>query len=352
MWKKFRELKKKRLILAGLTIYLAFCIVAIFEDYITPYGPNEQAGDLLQSPSREYLFGTDQEGRCVFSRIIHGTRDVLFAGITFAAIMITIGVPLGLLAGYCVHISGRYKGTPRKLLVGVDGAIKWVTSALIIIPWLVLIVALVGVRGPLSLEASDSFLGKVMIWAAVAAGVSIPFGLIVRYIVDDKWAIGIMVIPWLILAISIFGQCDRRSLIWITMLTAPGWAAFTRLTRGRFLALGEGSSARKRSVRMNVGSIFHRILPTLLALIILGLAAATLLTFMLGSFGLGGQKPSPSWGLMLSESTGYLNTAWWLAVFPGIAATILILGLYCIGDRLRKDLDQDQTFYLPGVNAQ
>jgi peptide/nickel transport system permease protein len=222
---------------------------------------------------------------------------------------------------------------------------------MIMIPWLVLMAALVGFRGLLSFNAADSLLGKIMLGAAVAAGASIPFGLIARYMIGDKWAIGITIIPWLILAISAFGQCDLRGLIWITMLTAPGWAAFTRLTRGRFLAIGGGGSVGRKVAQRDVSSILHRILPALLSLIILGLAAAVLLT-MLGSFGLVTSLSGPAWGTMLYAAMPFFRAAWWTAVFPGIAATVLILGLYCMGDSLRKDLDKDQTLYLPGVNAQ
>lgn len=59
----------------------------------------------------------------------------------------------------------------------------------------------------------------------------------------------------------------------------------------------------------------------------------------LSFIGLGAQPPAPEWGAMLATGRTYFDTAWWLAVFPGVAITALVLGLNLLGDGLRDLLD-------------
>lgn len=84
----------------SLIILLMLIISAIFAPLISPYDPTSMAFDMLQSPSLEHLLGTDDLGRDLFSRIVHGARISLFVGVSTVAISLILGVTLGLLAGY------------------------------------------------------------------------------------------------------------------------------------------------------------------------------------------------------------------------------------------------------------
>ncbi len=85
----------------GFAIVLLFAVVAIFADVIAPFGPIELfSRDVLVAPGTTYLFGSDGNGMDVFSRVLHGARYAFGIAIPSAAIMLLIGVPLGLIAGY------------------------------------------------------------------------------------------------------------------------------------------------------------------------------------------------------------------------------------------------------------
>lgn len=144
-FKKFRE---NRSALVGAIIVLFFIIVAILAPYIAPYSPIK--ADFMavrHAPSLSHLFGTDELGRDVLSRMIWGARASLLAGCVSVLIAIVIGVPLGLIAGYW---QGFY-----------DGVISRVIEALLSCPFLVLAIAL------------GAFLGPSLTNAMIAIGVSV-----------------------------------------------------------------------------------------------------------------------------------------------------------------------------------
>jgi len=74
--------------------------VAVFADLIAPYDPNDMAFDMMLEPSTEHVLGTDDLGRDLFARILHGTRISLFVGISTVAISLVLGVLMGVAAGY------------------------------------------------------------------------------------------------------------------------------------------------------------------------------------------------------------------------------------------------------------
>lgn len=97
----WKRLTKNRMAMLGLAIILMLIIAAIFADYITPYGYDEQHLDkIFQFPNKEFLLGTDQNGRDILSRIIYGARISLQVGFISVAISATIGGVLGAVAGY------------------------------------------------------------------------------------------------------------------------------------------------------------------------------------------------------------------------------------------------------------
>lgn len=91
---------KKRTI-AGAVIILCFVFSAIFAPVLAPHDPLlVDIGNKLQGPSPSYLFGTDQLGRCILSRLIWGSRYSLFYSSLVLVIAVAVGVPVGMLSGY------------------------------------------------------------------------------------------------------------------------------------------------------------------------------------------------------------------------------------------------------------
>ena len=132
-WRRFSG---NGLALVGLGIIVALVLVAIFADLIAPYSPT--IGDLknarLLPPSATHWFGTDDLGRDIFSRIVHGSRLTLFVVILVAVIAAPIGLLVGTVAGY----AGGW----------IDAVLMRVTDIFLAFPKLILALAFVAALGP------------------------------------------------------------------------------------------------------------------------------------------------------------------------------------------------------------
>lgn len=151
--------------------------------------------------------------------------------------------------------------------------------------------------------------------------------------------------PGILLAIAIvaaLGGGLLKALIAISIINIP---TFGRLVRSRVLSIKEEEFIlAARAIGMKHSRIiFHHILPNTVAPIIvqgsLGIGTAILEAAALGFLGLGAQRPTPEWGLMLADSRGYFATAPWTVIFPGGAIMLLVIGFNLLGDGLRDVLD-------------
>ena len=104
---QFREilhrLFKNKMAVVGLCILLFFVLLAIFADLLFDYDTKvivQDIGNMCAAPSKEHWFGTDELGRDILARIVHGTRVSLEVGIVAVTFSMLIGVPLGAIAGY------------------------------------------------------------------------------------------------------------------------------------------------------------------------------------------------------------------------------------------------------------
>ena len=98
MWK---TLFNTPLAAIGTSLVVFFLFLAVFGRFLAPYGLNEQVGSAaLQPPSAEHWFGTDQLGRDIFSRVLHGSADVIGLAGSGTALAVLFGTLLGLLTGY------------------------------------------------------------------------------------------------------------------------------------------------------------------------------------------------------------------------------------------------------------
>ncbi|OGA95102.1 MAG: diguanylate cyclase [Burkholderiales bacterium RIFCSPHIGHO2_12_FULL_61_11] len=129
------RLLRRRGAMLGLVIVIFFVVIAIFASSIAPQDPLSTSWSAVRkAPSAQYLFGTDEIGRDVLSRVIWGARASLLAGLVSVCIAMAFGVPIGLLAGY---MDGW-----------VDGLISRFTDSMLAVPFLILAIALAAFLGP------------------------------------------------------------------------------------------------------------------------------------------------------------------------------------------------------------
>lgn len=97
----WHRLSQNKMAVVGLGIIIVLILVAIFADFIAPYGFDEQNLKMaFQPPGKGHIFGTDEFGRDIFSRIVYGTRISLLIGFIAVAIAVVVGVLLGAISGY------------------------------------------------------------------------------------------------------------------------------------------------------------------------------------------------------------------------------------------------------------
>jgi peptide/nickel transport system permease protein len=119
----------------GLLVVAFFVALAVFAPWIAPYDPVATSWSAVrQAPSAGHWFGADELGRDVLSRIVWGARASLLAGLVSVTISLSLGVPIGMLAGYL----GRW----------VDALISRITDAMLACPFLILAIALAAFLGP------------------------------------------------------------------------------------------------------------------------------------------------------------------------------------------------------------
>jgi peptide/nickel transport system permease protein len=261
---------RRKTVVLGLGLIVLVLLASLFAPLLTPFDPNGvKVEDRLLPPSKTHVFGTDDFGRDVFSRVIHGGRTSLVVGAAVVLVAVGLGTVFGLFAGY-------FKWIDNLLMRMMDGLMSF--------PSLVMAIAMVGVLG---------------------AGV---FTVII--------ALGIVYMPRV-------ARIVRGSVL--VVREYPFFEAERSLGAGRLYIL------------------FRHILPNCLSPIIVQasfiFSYAVLGEAALSFLGVGVPPETPSWGNILSDSRIYIVQAWWIAMFPGVAIMLTVLGLNLFGDGLRDMLD-------------
>jgi peptide/nickel transport system permease protein len=246
-------------------------LAAIFAPWVAHGDPLAmQLGNVLASPSTNAWFGTDNLGRDMFSRIVHGARVSLLSSVVAVSLGLVLGVPMGLLAAY----GGGW----------IDLFLMRVADVLLSFPTILVAIVVVSILG--------------------------------TGVVNSVIAIGIASIP-------LYARLVRSA--------ALGVQALEFVTAAR--ALGQHDAAIIR----------RHILPGCVTPIVVQSTvhtATALLTIAGLSFlGLGAQPPSPEWGALVSAASQYLRVAAHLAIFPGLAIMVSVLGLNLLGDGLNDVLN-------------
>lgn len=129
-----RQIRRHPIGFFGLVVIVLVLLTALFAPLIAPYEPSAQDATRLQPPSAQYLMGTDELGRDVFSRIVFGARTSLYVGLVSVSIASILGVAIGVSAGY---VGGTY-----------DNIVMRVVDIVFAFPTLVLAIVIAGLLGP------------------------------------------------------------------------------------------------------------------------------------------------------------------------------------------------------------
>ena len=151
--------------------------------------------------------------------------------------------------------------------------------------------------------------------------------------------IGILIA--LLLAVTL-GPSFSTVVLAISLL---GWAAYARLIRGEVLRLRNADFVLQARIigcspwRIMLTHIFPNVVNPLLILATLSVGLVILIESALSYLGAGIPPPTPTWGSMVSDGRGLIDTAWWISFFPGLAIGMVVLSGNFLGDWLRDRLD-------------
>jgi peptide/nickel transport system permease protein len=267
----WRQLRRNRLSLIGSLIVLSLVLIALAAPLLGL--PNPVKLNIAQRflpPGPDHWFGTDQLGRDVLSRVVHGARVSLMASVSTMLVAALPGVLLGITAGVS---SARLSGIIMRLM-----------DLLMSFPPLLLAVAVA---------------------AALGTGT--------RSIII---ALGVVYLPRIVrvtrgIALSVVAQ---EYIVAAQALGSPRW----RL-------------------------ILRTVLPNCLSVVVVQLslyfAEVLLAEAALSFLGLGEPPPTPTWGNILQDSQKYIRNAPWIAIFPGCAIAVSVLGLNLFWDAVRDAMD-------------
>lgn len=155
----------------------------------------------------------------------------------------------------------------------------------------------------------------------------------------------LLAFPGILLALVIAGILGPSLTNIMIALSVVGWTQYARIIRGSVLAVKEEKYIKSAQL-MGVSDttiITRHVIPNVVTPVIvlatMDLAYVILGTAGLSFLGLGAQPPTPEWGTMLASGRNYVDTAWWVVNFPGLAIMITVLGFNLLGDGLRDVLD-------------
>ena len=205
---------------------------------------------------------------------------------------------------------------------------------------------LYGGRASLSIGVSACLLGLLL---------GVPLGIVSGY-ARGWWDQVIMFLvdvqlsmPFLLLAIAVALVLGSSIPVLIGIAALSTWPYYARVVRGSVLALRDQefvTGARAlgaRPVRVMLRHLLPSLVSPIVVLFTLNLGRIILLESGLSFLGIGVRPPTPSWGNMIDDGRGYLNTAWWIAVMPSLALMALTMAVGTLGDWLRDRADVTVT---------
>src|SRR5499427_3981149 len=271
-----RRLRRSTAALIGAAIVAVLLLVALFADVLAPRSPiaSDQA-HTFERPSRDYPLGTDQLGRDMLSRIIHGSRISLAVGVSSVLLALFVGVPLGLIAGF---YGGR-----------IDTGIMRLMDLILAFPIYLLAIILMVIFTP-----TAGLIGTMKVTGAIA-----------------------------IVRIPIYARLVRGSVL--------------SVKEKEYIEACRAVGVHSPSILL--GHILPNCLAPIIVTTTLGIATSIIVEATLAFLGLGTQPPTPSWGWDLKANVAFIQSNPWISLFPGLAIFVTVLGFNLFGDGLRDALD-------------
>jgi peptide/nickel transport system permease protein len=275
----WRLLRRKPGFLIGSFISLVWIVCAIGERRITPYDPFTDTTTSKLRPNSDHWFGTDKIGRDILSRVMAGARDVLLVAPPAAVLGVILGTILGMVMGY-------FRGK-------VDLVLSRFVEAALSLP-----VVLIGLL-VLSLGQTSDLLNTITFHSRkvlVIEVVAILFAPIVARTVRAA-------------------VIAERDLDYVTSARLRGESSLFVMTR----------------------EIFPNILGPIIVELTVRIGYAIFTVSTLTFLGVGVQRPSPDWGLAISEGRDLLQAGiWWPVTFPALAIASLVIGVNLIADSIQS----------------
>jgi len=267
-----------------------------------------------------------------FKRLL---RNFAFtSGLLLTVVLILVALAAPLLSPFDPNVqdtSRRLEAPSRQHLLGLDDLGRDVLSRII---W--------GAR--VSLRVGFSVVVLAALIGITLGAISGYFGGLVDTAVMRFTDI-LLAFPGILLAIALVAVLGPKLNNVILALATIGWVSYARLVRGQVLKVREmeyvtaAKAIGARSPRVIVLHVLPNVMNPVIVMATLGLAGAILAEAALSFLGLGVQPPTPSWGAMLTAGRRYLGLANHLAIFPGAAIMLAVMGLNFLGDGLIDALD-------------
>jgi len=285
------RLRKNPTAIVAMLILGFVLLVAVFGPLLYQVDPHATSREQYLPPGGAHFFGTDNNGRDSFARVLEGARISLLVGISGALINLIVGTAYGLVSGYA---GGR-----------TDGIMMRLVEILYAIPRLIILI-------------------------------------LVTFIFDKHFK------TWLAAHgyTSVVGY--SKIIILILTLGLIEWLTMARIVRGQVLSLKnlQFVAAARALGQSHARIIVRHLLPNIAGIIIvyltLTIPAVILDESFLSFLGLGVQAPQASWGSLLSDGAQVINPVksyWWLLLYPALVMSITLLALNFLGDALRDALD-------------
>jgi peptide/nickel transport system permease protein len=265
-------------------------------------------------------------------RLLRNFAFTLGAVLTIALIVVALAAPL--LAPFdpdAQDTSRRLEPPSRQHVLGLDDLGRDVLSRIVF-------GARVSLRVGFSVVVIGSLIGVTL--GAIAGYFGGAWDTVIMRICDI-----LLAFPGILLAIALVAVLGPSLNNVILALAVINWVGYARLTRGQVLKIREmeyvtaAKALGARSPRVIVHHVLPNVINPVIVMATLGLAGAILAEAALSFLGLGVQPPTPSWGAMLTSGRQYLGIANHLAIFPGIAIMLAVMGLNFLGDGLIDALD-------------
>jgi peptide/nickel transport system permease protein len=185
----------------------------------------------------------------------------------------------------------------------------------------------------------------------ISGFIGITMGLIAGYFggkvdaVISRIVDAVLAIPFVLLAIAIIAILGASLQNIILAIALRTWTVYTRVVRGEVFALKEtdmvtgAKAAGASTLRIMLIYILPNVFSSVIVVATIYLGRMIIIESSFSFLGMGVPPPTPTWGGMLADGRGFLDTSWWLTLFPGIALTLTVLGVNLLGDWLRDVLD-------------